>query len=190
VNPHGVIAKMLLGEIIMSNKLRITDEKGQLKIDGNLEQILDNLNRVRVKLGEYETGHWGLQVFDKSGESVVFDEQGILQTNIIPVGFDNLNSSNPIIVPFKLGNKVVSIKQASLRFKLENFRSYDSTVVGGSSSISTTVSGGGISQSFTSSTEELYLNNLSNTYTHGIIYNGVPGDTATHEHNMGQQLVA
>ena len=195
VTPHGLIAKMLLGEIILGQKLRLTDELGQFKIDSNLLQIIDNLNRVRVKLGEYESGKYGLLLYNKSGNSVVVSEDGIIQTDTVMLA-ENVDENHPLKLKIYIPPEVLEVRSVKLNFSLENFRADSKSVVGGGGGSTTVTSGGGGSYSNTITSEEEAFNSnlpIATSLPKGGVttpydeyhYHEVNRSTLIHTHSLG-----
>lgn len=123
--------------------------KNTLKWDGQAIQVLDNLEKERVRIGNYAEGKYGLLIKDSSGDKTLLDEDGLLQT-WQEGRADNVDSTHPLVLNVFLPGNTRSVNQAILRFRLEPFRTHSkgidaaSSTVGtsGSSSISTTEGGG------------------------------------------------
>ncbi|MFS0672051.1 hypothetical protein [Ornithinibacillus sp. 179-J 7C1 HS] len=79
---------------------------------------------------------------NKSGEQVVLDENGILQSWQEGKS-DNLDESNPLTLYVYLPDKTLSIYEANLNFRLLPFRSYSGTTESGGGKVITSASGGG-----------------------------------------------
>lgn len=123
--------------------------KNTLQWDGIAVQVLDNLNRERVRIGNYAEGKYGLLIKDSTGSKTLLDEAGLLQT-WQEGRADNVDSTHPLVLNVFLPTNTRSVNQAILRFRLEPFRTHSkgvsaaSSTVGtsGSSSKSTTDGGG------------------------------------------------
>lgn len=142
ITPHGIIGERIIGKLLLGEKLIIGDSKGTLTINGNLLTIQDLNEKPRVKLGEYSKGVYGLQLFDKTGNQTILDENGILQTwqqNSV----DNVDGYNPLTLEVFIPSETLSIKKVMLRFKLLQFRAYSQTTESGGGTYSSTDGGGG-----------------------------------------------
>lgn len=133
----GIYAERLIGRIIMGNNLIISDDRGNFTIEGNLLTIKDNQQRIRTLLGEYDPGKFGLKLLNKDGNSVVLDEDGILQT-WQEGRADNVDSNNGLVLHIFIPTNTISIREARLRFKMLNFRSYSTGAASSVSSAQTT----------------------------------------------------
>lgn len=142
ISKNGVHAERLVGRLILGNKLIITDEKGTFTINGNLLTITDTNGRVRVRLGEYTSGKYGLQLFSKNGNQVVLDEDGMLQT-WQEGRTDNVDPYHPLELYLYIPKETISVRKVMLRFKMLQFRAYSSTTSGGGGTYSATDAGGG-----------------------------------------------
>lgn len=143
INKDGVHAERLVGRLILGNKLIITDENGTFTINGNLLTITDLDGRVRVRLGEYKKGKYGLQLFSKDGNQVVLDEDGMLQT-WQEGRTDNVDINHPLELYLHIPKETISVRKVKLRFKRLQFRAYSSTTSGGGGMYTATDSGGGM----------------------------------------------
>lgn len=143
INKDGVHAERLVGRLILGNKLIITDENGTFTINGNLLTITDLDGKVRVRLGEYKPGKYGLQLFSKDGNQVVLDEDGMLQT-WQEGRTDNVDYSHPLELYLYIPKETISIRKVMLRFKRLQFRAYSSTTSGGGGMYTATDAGGGM----------------------------------------------
>jgi hypothetical protein len=189
-NQHLIVAEKVVGRLILGTNVIISDPEGEFEIKGNKLTIKDNspTKKTRVVLGEYVDNEYGLELFGESG-AVIVNSHGLMQTDTIQV-VDNVDPSHRLKLKIYIPQEVLEIRKVTLNFSLEHFRAYETSVVGGSGGGSSVTSSSGGSTTVTSAETGLTLNNLSNTYTHGIKYTGVPGDTTAHEHDMGQRLVA
>jgi|GEM_PF-1864241 len=123
--------------------------KNALKWDGQAIQVLDNLEKERIRIGNYAEGKYGLLIKDSSGDKTLLDEDGLLQT-WQEGRADNVDSTHPLTLNVFLPVNTRSVYQAILRFKLEPFRTHSkgvasasSTVVTSGSSSQSTTDGGG-----------------------------------------------
>lgn len=142
IDPSGVYAERLVGRILIGESLFIEDEDGTLTIKGNLMTVKDRNARTRVLLGEHEPNKFGLKLYDKSGQFVVLDEEGILQT-WQEGRADNVDANNGLSVHVFIPEETLEIKKAILRFKLLPFRTYGKTTTAGGSTSVTSSNGGG-----------------------------------------------
>lgn len=62
IHSGGIVAERLLGKLVMSNKMIIEDEKGIIRISGSLQEVFDSTGKVKVALGQYETGKYGIKI--------------------------------------------------------------------------------------------------------------------------------
>lgn len=143
INKDGVHAERLVGRLILGNKLIITDENGTFTINGNLLTITDLDGKVRVRLGEYKKGKYGLQLFSKNGNQVVLDEDGMLQT-WQEGRTDNVDMNHPLELYLHIPKETISIRKVKLRFKRLQFRAYSNTTSGGGGMYTATDAGGGM----------------------------------------------
>lgn len=141
ITPHGIIAENLVGKILISEKLFLKDSTGTIQIVGNLFSIQDDKGNYRVKLGNYATGKYGLQVLSKDGNSTVLDEDGMLQVWGFPV-IRNVDGTHPLKFKLYIDDNTISVKQVKLAFTLEPFRTDSKAIIVGSPSVNTTSSGG------------------------------------------------
>ena len=141
ISPDGIIAKMLIGQILLGEQLYIEDENGNLNINGNLITIKDNSDIVRTMLGEYTTGKFGLLLKDKTGNKTILDEDGLLQT-WQDSRADNVSSNKPLKFNLYIPPTTKTLLDVRLRFTLEAFRTYEVAVASGGGSTPTSQDGG------------------------------------------------
>lgn len=165
IDKDGVMAEALVGTLILGEKLIIGDEAGTFTIIGNKLTITDRKGYVRCVLGEYEEDRFGLQLFDKTGKDVVFNEDGLIQRYHF-YHADNVDAYNGIKFPVYFDEGVSSIKEYKLTITPELFRSYSKTTEGGGATISATGGGGNVS---TTSGGGGSHNTASSTYTNSDI---------------------
>jgi phage minor structural protein len=96
---------------------------GATFIDGTGIHVVDPNNIERVRLGEYETGKYGLLLKNKAGDKTIIDEQGLLQT-WQEGEEDNVDSTNPLVLDIYIPPESLSIYKSILRFRLKPFRAY------------------------------------------------------------------
>lgn len=186
----GVIAERLIGQIILGNQLNISDDDGMFTIVGNLLTVKDPTDVVRVMLGEYTTGKYGLQLFNKTGDSVVLDEDGIIQTDTIQEA-DNVDSTHALKLKFYIDDGVISIRNIKLNFSLEAFRAYSTGASSGGGS--TSGSGGGSTNYYLSSgglNFGSYSFDYSPVKSNGSHSHGNTGSAGSHSHTSPNHLHA
>ncbi|MEW8987077.1 MAG: hypothetical protein AB2401_08770, partial [Bacillus sp. (in: firmicutes)] len=145
-NIHLVVAERLIGKAILGEKLTIGDEEGTFDIVGNLLTIKDRNEVVRLRLGEYSSNKFGLQLMNKTGKNVVLDENGILQT-WQDGRADNVDGSHGLTMYIYLPSDTLSVRQGLLNFRLLPFRSYSGTTESGGGNVLSAASGGGVATS-------------------------------------------
>src|SRR5690606_22019371 len=62
ITKDGIIGDKIIGRIIMGTRLIIEDENGIIRFTGSLQEIFDAEGNVRVALGEYEDGKYGIKI--------------------------------------------------------------------------------------------------------------------------------
>ncbi|WP_440112192.1 hypothetical protein [Paenibacillus sp. QZ-Y1] len=112
----------MLGHYILGNKLMISDDKGNLTIEGSLISIKDDKGQLRAQFGEYKDKTFGFRLFGSNG-TVVVDENGIVQTDTIQIA-DNVDSTHTLKLKFHLSPKTIQFRDFQLNFSLERFRAY------------------------------------------------------------------
>jgi len=138
----------ILANTIICNALyALATEDGFTKLTGSGLEVWDNqaTPKKRLHAGQYQTGKFGLELRDKTGDTVILDEDGILQT-WQEGRADNVDSTHPLVLNVYLPAETKSIKKALLRFRLQAFRAYETGAASGGgstsgpSSASTTIS--------------------------------------------------
>lgn len=142
ITPKHIVAERIMGKLIMGENMIIGDDDGTFEIKGNKLTIKDRQDVIRLLLGEYEDDKFGLKLMNKSGEDVILDETGILQT-WQEGRTDNVDTSNGLSIYIYLPDNTISVREAILNFKLLNFRSYSRATESGGASTQTSSSGGG-----------------------------------------------
>lgn len=143
IDTHSVVAERLIGKVILGEKLEISDEEGTFVINGNLLTIKDRNEVVRLRLGEYSTNRFGLQLMNRTGKEVILDEMGMLQT-WQEGRTDNVDQSHGLTLYVYLPPETLSVRRALLNFRLLPFRSYSSTTESGGGSVQTSSNGGSV----------------------------------------------
>lgn len=138
IMPDGIVAERIIGKLLLGNKLIISDNDGTFTIEGNLLTIKDKNGEVRVQLGEYKTGTFGLKIVSKLG-TVVLDENGIIQTDTIQLA-DNVDETHPLKMKFYISPSTLRYDQFQLNFTLERFRAYSKGAASANINLNTTES--------------------------------------------------
>jgi hypothetical protein len=173
-----VIAERLIGQIIMGSNVYIEDENGKLNITGDLLTVYDGATptpNVRVKLGQYDTGKYGLYLRNKTGDTTILNEDGIMQSWGDSIS-DSVDSTHKLRMDFYVPDNMVSIKMFKLFFRLLPYRAYSTGATSGGGT--TTSNGGG--DIFTSGNQmedfETWYTLSNGLHTHG-------GSTGTDHHS-------
>lgn len=179
LNSTGVFSKYLVGQILLGEQLYIADALGIVTIESGLIKIKDANGILRVALGEYANGKYGLQIVSSNGQ-VILDETGLLQT--LPyTKEDNVDQDDGLEFLVYIPPKSSEIRKVSLSFKLLPFRAYEKSAASGG----TTTSEGGGGVVTTTENTSITLINLSEAFTGGeAFYTGVDGDMTKHKHSM------
>ena len=120
---YYINGETICGKLILGQQLSAMSESGIVNINGNLISIYNKQGKLKVALGEYRTGVYGLCVYDEKNNKVIIDENGILQT-WSDSRADNVDNEHPLIIRMFVPENVSSIYKAILRFSLEKFRAY------------------------------------------------------------------
>lgn len=172
IDENGIIAKQLVGEIILGHKLYITSENGEFYI-GDMDDLnkgfglsIKDANDVqRVFLGtELENGvrKARLRLYGKDGKGLVLSEDGIVSEFQYP-DRSAVDLNSPMYSYFRIGSNVNILKECILMIKLRPFRVYSKGMEGGGAYVqgvstlsgggTTSSSGGGYSNTMTSSNQ-------------------------------------
>ena len=172
ITPNGVMAKQLIGDIILGTDLKIISDSGIVEILNNVIKIKDDKGRLRVALGNYDNGKYGLQIKDKDGNNTIMDEDGMLQ--VWQEGrTDNVDENSPLVLNIFVPKNTRHIYNAQLRVIRDKFRSYSKSTDSERIRLTSTESGGRID----TTTESGGYENISETSdwdgadvdtTHGI----------------------
>lgn len=182
IDPSGVYAQYLVGQIILGNKLVITDDTGKFTITGNLLTVKDNNNVVRVLLGNYNPANnkYGIKIMDATGNVTILDEDGIMQS-WQDSRADNADASHGLTLNIYLPSETKSIHKALLRFKLLPFRAYET---GASSGGSGSPTSGPSSESSSGASSESSTVSASEKVSIGI-YTLIPGPIVDYTQRAG-----
>lgn len=123
------------------NRVKITPEHGI--------QVFDSNSRERVKIGEITNGVYGIKVLDSTGHRTMLDDRGMLQS-WQDGRCDNADGSHPLYLRVYIPQECREIYRARVVISLERFRSYSTGMSGGGGINTSTESGGGVSDYFTS----------------------------------------
>ena len=156
----GLIAKNLIGEVILGEKLYIISENGEFYIgnqdenkgfglsimEGNLKRIflgtemVDGVRKARLRL------------MDKTGRELCISEDGIISSSQFVV-WDNISKDFPMKIPYKSDEGVFSNKKIIMSLYFDKYRAFERGMTsggtkqtssnGGAFSIETTSGGGG-----------------------------------------------
>jgi len=156
VSARGIMAS----KIIVNALYALATEDGYTKLMADGLHVYDNSTpnpKKRLHAGQYATGKFGLQVIAKDGQTVVLDEDGILQT-WQDGRADNVDKDNPLRLYVYLPAETKSIKKALMRFRLLAFRAYEKAISSASDTTSTQTSssGGGTTQTSSDDVYNLY----------------------------------
>lgn len=168
----GLIAKTLIGSIILGQKLCITSDLGQFYI-GNMEEdegfglsITDDSQKQRIFLGtEVVDGVRiaRLRLMDKTGREVCISEDGIISYSQFVV-WDNLSKDFPMKIPYKSDEGVFSNKKIVMSLYFDKYRAFERGMSsGGKSELKTTSDGGSYSKSTSTSNGGYYSNTTTKT---------------------------
>ncbi|WP_026486803.1 phage tail protein [Caldanaerobius polysaccharolyticus] len=120
----GFTADVINTGQLNTSLVRVISEENNLYIDSTGLYVTDENNNIRVRLGQYIQGKYGLEIKDATGQRTILDQDGILQTwqdSIV----DNLDSSHPMQLKFYLPPETLSVRKCRLNISLESFRAYE-----------------------------------------------------------------
>lgn len=69
-NVHLIIGERIVGKLLMGNRLIIEDEEGIIRLSGSLQEIFDPEGNVKVAIGKYATGKYGMRIDSGSLEII------------------------------------------------------------------------------------------------------------------------
>ncbi len=123
---------VLANRVVVNDIYALSTEDGFTKMKAAGIEVWDNSSppKKRVHLGQYEAGKFGLEVKAQDGQTVLLDEQGLMQSWQDSKA-DNLDSSHPLVLNIYIPPETRSIKRALLRFKLMTFRAYETGAASG-----------------------------------------------------------
>lgn len=111
---------------------------------GNGIKVMDGSNNLRVQLGQYLAGKYGLLIKNKAGTATVLDEDGIMQSYSLQEA-DNVDVSFPLKLKFYIPDQTLSIKNVLLNFSREAFRAYSKSAAAGGGSTTATLNNSTVS---------------------------------------------
>lgn len=147
-----IMAKLLVGSVILGEKLYISSENGTFFI-GNMEEkqgfglsIKDGNMQQRIFLGTEvdpidNIRKAKLRLLSKDGREVVLSEDGIIQTSQF-LCWDNCSINYPMRIPYVCDEGVVSNKKILMTVILEKYRAFERGMSSGGA-LSTSSNGGG-----------------------------------------------
>ena len=62
ISKNGVHAERIVGKLLMGNRLIIEDDDGIIRLSGSLQEVFDQNGKVKVALGQYEPGKYGMKI--------------------------------------------------------------------------------------------------------------------------------
>lgn len=146
----GLIAKTLIGSIILGQKLCITSDLGQFYI-GNMEEddgfglsITEDGTTQRIFLGtEIVNGvrKARLRLYGKDGKGLVLSEDGILNTSQQFI-IENLSKGYDLNIPFIVDEGVASLSKVQLTLLFDKYRGYTRGSSSGGGTTATSEGGG------------------------------------------------
>lgn len=150
IDTNGVMAKLLVGKILLGEKLYITSELGEFYI-GNIDDnngfglsIKDSSKNERIFLGTEEYNGVRMARFrlmSADGREVVISEEGIISHNSF-IFVDDLDSEHPIEFDYVVQDGTFSVRDCRMTLALKPYRmTVRATKSGGNAN--TNISGGG-----------------------------------------------
>ena len=125
IDSSGVMANTIIGKLLLGSKLQIGNEDGTFEIRPQGLSVYDPSakHEERIFLG-IDNGKATFRLHSKDGNNkLVLSEDGIYQ--VFPVqARDSFDHQNSFKVNFYLPNSLQRLDEATLNFKLENFRAY------------------------------------------------------------------
>lgn len=176
ISGDGVMAEVIIGKLLLGEKLEITTDDGRFTIGLNDDKtrmglhVNDEALRPRIFLGLERDSNGNqiakLELKDKTGTEVVLDENGII-SEIQYCDRSAVDKDSPMYSYFRIQNNVNILKESILTIKLRPFRVYNRGMEGGGSYVSgvTSTSGGGYAKGLTSASGGSYYNNYAVTST-------------------------
>ena len=79
---NNLTASDLFGQRISTTDFLVGSDDGKLTISDNTIQIKDGSNKVRIQIGEDQSGNYSFIVYDSTGQGQLFNSTGITETGI------------------------------------------------------------------------------------------------------------
>lgn len=136
---------VLANKVIVNELYALATDDGFTKLRHDGVRVFDEALSERVILGWWMDGiikRFGLKIFASDGQTVLLDDRGILQT-WQEGRADNVDNASPLTLSIYLPLETRSVRQAILRFRLQNFRAYEKAAASGGGADVTSASGGG-----------------------------------------------
>lgn len=205
ISSEGILAKLLVGSVILGEKLYITSENGQFYI-GNMDvkqgfglSIKDSSSRQRIFLGT-EVDSDGvrrakLRLTSANGQDVVLDENGILNTSQSQ-STENISSGYDFEIPYIVDGGVNSLKKVLVTLMFSKYRGYTRGSSAGGATIATSSGGGGFSYGSTSGAGGYYYSQETSEYSDVAPYQTYTSDNIndsqydTHVHTYWQTVMS
>lgn len=70
MKPNGIVAERIIGKLIMGTRLIIEDEGGIIRFTGSLQEIFDENGDIKIEIGNYDIGKYGMRIHGGSLEIV------------------------------------------------------------------------------------------------------------------------
>jgi hypothetical protein len=152
ITPQGIIARKIIGELLVGEKLIINTETGTVQINGDSLIVKTPENQIKVKLGKLDTGRYGISIYSNSGQ-VMLDERGLAQTQSFPA-WDNVDKNSPMRIPIYIDESALSINNVKIWINLSGYRTFEKEASSGGGSTRTSTYNGNFSDTLTSYNED------------------------------------
>ena len=127
LTPSGVMANQVVGDLILGNDLRILSDSGVVQIMDNLIKITDDRGNLRVALGKYRDDdfkyRYGLQLKDVTGNKTILDDRGIYQVWQDSLA-DNVDENFPLTMYIYVPAETSTIYKSKLYLRTSYYRGY------------------------------------------------------------------
>lgn len=130
MKPNGIVAERIIGKLIMGTKLIIEDESGIIRFTGSLQEVFDKQGNVRVEIGEYKKGVYGMRIHSGAIEIV----NGLPKSQIDPSAVGAWDSAESNAKDYANGRDSTLRSDLRLVSKLPNNLLLDSTGITASTS--------------------------------------------------------
>lgn len=206
IDTAGIVAKNLVGEIILGEKLFITSELGEFYI-GNMNDNSEGFG-LSIKEGSSQRIFLGtemvngvrkakLRLYGKNG-GLTLSEDGILSPNQLVVT-DNLSQGYDLNIPFVVDEGVNILKKVQVTLLFDKYRGYTRGSGSGGGTSATSSDGGGFNYGSTTSGGGASYSTTTTTTTgwsgmgSGNVFNtSYPqnwGQQANHYHYMSEETM-